>query len=98
MGEQLEVAAESPRRLKWYAAGAIAGVGAATAVLVYAFTAFASADDLKAMQVKTEQHESRLKAVETRLDSDEKQHDFETKQLWEIARSVGARQLPRPER
>lgn len=94
---------ESPRRLKWYAAGAAAGVGVAAAVLVYAFTAFAAAEDVKdhgkrigALEVgQSRIEEQRTSDLEFRTRLEEDYHT-NREQMWEIAKAVGARVLPAP--
>ena len=105
MEEQRDLAeaAASPRRLPWYAAGLVLGVTLTTAVLVYAFAAFASSDDMKAVELRATslegratQHEIDIKGIQTQQAIEAKQHEFETQQLWEIARTVGARTLPAP--
>lgn len=99
----LPEAAASPRRLPWYAAGLLFGITLTTAVLVYAFAAFASSEDVHAVEVRATslesratQHEIDIKGIKTQQEIEAKQHDFETQQLWEIARTVGARTLPAP--
>lgn len=99
----LAEAAESPRRLPWYAAGALAGITLATAVLVYAFAAFASSEDVRAVETRATAlegrataHEVAIQGIKTQQEIEARQHQFETQQLWEIARTVGARTLPAP--
>lgn len=106
----LEEAVEHPRRLKWYALGALGGATIVAAVLVYAFSAFASTGDLEHESARTSALETRASTSEsrtTKLEADreadrterarlEEDYHFNRQQMWEIAKAVGAKSLAPP--
>lgn len=92
-----------PGRGRWYVAGALAGVGLAVAAVVFLFATFAKADDMRAFGERTtavERDVGGLKA-DRQAESQQRQrleedYHFLRDQTWEIAKRVGAAQLPAP--
>lgn len=111
-GANLLDALDAQAKVRWYVGGAVAGLSAAGVALVFAYTTFASSHDLSGALQRAEAIEAKAAAVETRTTRIEERQDAirhdvrdlleETKmqraQLWEIAKTVGARQVAAPRR
>lgn len=106
----LAAAASTPRRLKWYAAGAAAGVALGAATIVLAFEKFAPAEDVVELRQGASMTRGDLEGLRTRvthvedgqgaiidgLHRIEADYHQQRDQLWELAKTSGAKVVPAP--